>query len=584
MYMYTLDLAFAALFAVCSDWITLGGAESFHVLLFFVLFLPLARLWDHCNALFNRFDVEDLVSELVVVLLMLGAMVMAFNTRECFFHDLLGGAADTPRACRVYSAAFVCTRLVLSVFTGYIARHVAAARPRVWRELALLLAMLPACAVAAATSPSASLGVIFGSSTLDFALFAADDLIPSCGAWSDYVRLRVPWDTNYLIRRHERMVIIAVGSLVANSIRVEYDAQQLHDFNIHSLVSCIATPLYAFLIKVFYFDLAQNHADDAGLHATVASRARGLWWSTLHLPLLGTILWFGVALAEVVNPSQDGEWNWGLAAAFASILLICTVQQMFHKGIGHGSRRVGKSLRMSIRVVFIVASSAVQPALAPLPRSGAALLHLAGGTALALAELWCRARKPAPRAAGRALSSRMFFASCAAKRAAPPPPMAAPLLGAELCVRDATDADAAALAPLLAELPAGGGGAWLRALGARGGCALVAEAAGAPLGLALCEPLAAACAAPRAMAHAVACAAHARRRGVGRRLVAALEARARAGGAAALVGCVPPHLKGAIDFHRAVGFRVVAAAAAEEEEQLDAAGAGLGLTVLIKAL
>ena len=80
MYMYTLDLCYAAAFTVCAEWMRLGGqghgASDVCVARFFLLFLPLARLWDHTNALFNRFDMEDILSELVVGLMMAGAMVL----------------------------------------------------------------------------------------------------------------------------------------------------------------------------------------------------------------------------------------------------------------------------------------------------------------------------------------------------------------------------------------------------------------------------------------------------------------------------------------------------------------------------
>ena len=60
--MYTLDLCFAASFTVCAEWMKLEpsghGASSSAVGRFFLLFLPLARLWDHTNSLFNRFDVR----------------------------------------------------------------------------------------------------------------------------------------------------------------------------------------------------------------------------------------------------------------------------------------------------------------------------------------------------------------------------------------------------------------------------------------------------------------------------------------------------------------------------------------------
>ena len=60
--MYTLDLCFAASFTVCAEWMKLEpsghGASSSAVGRFFLLFFPLARLWDHANSLFNRFDVR----------------------------------------------------------------------------------------------------------------------------------------------------------------------------------------------------------------------------------------------------------------------------------------------------------------------------------------------------------------------------------------------------------------------------------------------------------------------------------------------------------------------------------------------
>ena len=91
--MLTLDLAFAAAFSVCAQWMKLepsgNGASSAAVGRFFLLFLPLARLWDHANHLFNRFDSEDIVSEVIIVLLMIGAMVIAVNVRACFFEQLL---------------------------------------------------------------------------------------------------------------------------------------------------------------------------------------------------------------------------------------------------------------------------------------------------------------------------------------------------------------------------------------------------------------------------------------------------------------------------------------------------------------
>jgi hypothetical protein len=62
-YLLTLDLCFAASFSVCAQWMTLGtahNASTVNVVQFFLIFLPIGRLWDHANALFNRFDAEDI--------------------------------------------------------------------------------------------------------------------------------------------------------------------------------------------------------------------------------------------------------------------------------------------------------------------------------------------------------------------------------------------------------------------------------------------------------------------------------------------------------------------------------------------
>ena len=342
MYMYTLDLCFAASFTVCAEWMKLEGsghgASSSAVGRFFLLFLPLARQWDHTNCLFNRFDVEDAVSEGVVVLMMTGAMVTAVNVRACFFESDLPHPSDEPPdprisddSCRYFLVAVGATRLVLTAFTLYVALYVADARPRAWRELLLLAltAVYAATFVAALShwqpvfAPSASRtslqAFLFGASLLDTALFMTDDFLPPAAAASAQtthagdggdgggdgvrksrcamlwtaVRMRVPLDGEYLVRRHERMVIISVGTLVADAIRATLDDISRFDFG--ALLVCVGTPTAALLLKVFYFDLSQYHGADAGMHAVMVSPARAACWSLLHLPLLGTILWIGVS-------------------------------------------------------------------------------------------------------------------------------------------------------------------------------------------------------------------------------------------------------------------------------------------------
>ena len=56
-------------------------------------------MWDHANRFFNRFDQEDLVSELAVYCLMAGVMAIALNVRFCFYMDVFPTATDNDSTC-----------------------------------------------------------------------------------------------------------------------------------------------------------------------------------------------------------------------------------------------------------------------------------------------------------------------------------------------------------------------------------------------------------------------------------------------------------------------------------------------------
>ena len=281
MYMHALDLAFAAAFTVCADWMKLAtdghGSSSTAVLHFFTLFLPLARLWDHANALFNRFDAEDVISEIVVVVLMSGVMMFTINVRACFFEALLEkpDIPPDPRmiedSCRYFLYSFGGSRVVLSLYTIYIGWCVRDARPRVWRELMLVGAVVTAAvALERWIAPSDdstwaisnhAQAALLGASAVDTALFHVDDLLPRAthaptsapstkrtgGCLSRVLRLRVPVDATYLIRRHERMVVIAMGTLVADAIRATLD--DVSRFDDGALLVCLSTPCIALLLK-----------------------------------------------------------------------------------------------------------------------------------------------------------------------------------------------------------------------------------------------------------------------------------------------------------------------------------------------
>jgi low temperature requirement protein LtrA len=329
---------------------------------FFGLLLPVAWLWDQANRFFNRFDQEDMISELYVVLLMAGAMVLAFNQRACFFDDLLpregnathtrggwraGGALEagappllTPEPgahCAYFAAAFGCCRATQTVLTLYVGCFVRLARPLVWRELAMWVVAGPALGMLAARTRF--LGPWYVELLMLTILVV--DMFVSLGPELAPKRMRalnvgVALDAQYTIMRYERMIIIAIGSICANATSRAFASAQAFDWSI--LAMCAATPWAAFLIKVFYFDCCQLDDDDSlvhsesapsassgplevlaqqiananlsnsgsggktrSVHATELSAARALVWSFLHLPLIGCILWVSVSLSQLVG-------------------------------------------------------------------------------------------------------------------------------------------------------------------------------------------------------------------------------------------------------------------------------------------
>ena len=145
LYMVVLDLAFAANIEVCTYGLKMSDNEDDdQALRFFATFIPMLWLWDHTNSLFNRFDQEDLVSEIVVFVLMGGAMALALNIRACFFADLMPIPQPADSSCKFAAAAYGSSRAVLTLLTLYVALFVPHARRLLRREAVLWLFLAPA--------------------------------------------------------------------------------------------------------------------------------------------------------------------------------------------------------------------------------------------------------------------------------------------------------------------------------------------------------------------------------------------------------------------------------------------------------
>ena len=264
MYMFILDLSFSATFAVSAQILQLSPFnDDDSVPRFFATFLPICWLWDHANRFFNRFDQEDLISELVVIVLMGGAMALALNMRACFFWDLLkdGEQEPTMASCSYVAAAYGTCRGTLSLLTLYVSAFVPRARRLLCSEAALWLVFLGPCLV---LMGSPILGGLFSLSTSrryqyllltaclgDMAVTLRDELPLLSFVWRRRWPVEpkgVALEGRYTIMRHERMVIISIGSVCLNATKEAFDT--LETFDWHGLAMCVAVPWVAFLIKV----------------------------------------------------------------------------------------------------------------------------------------------------------------------------------------------------------------------------------------------------------------------------------------------------------------------------------------------
>ena len=186
------------------------------------------------------------------------------------------------------------------------------------------------------------------------------DQLPRSRITACFVDNAIPLEPAYTQMRFERMIIIVIGFLPVLTKQQAFASAKSFDW--HAAAMCIATPWAAFLMKVYYFDLAGAHRT----HATEISSPRALLWSLSHLPLFASILWFSIAQTKllgstsVLATSADAH-HWQLCASFSLFLFILTIQQMLHTGTGHGNRRCGKHRRVAIRILGMVALIAATP-------------------------------------------------------------------------------------------------------------------------------------------------------------------------------------------------------------------------------
>ncbi|KAL1527591.1 hypothetical protein AB1Y20_008978 [Prymnesium parvum] len=397
-YMLCVDLVFAAAFNSLSQMLV-ADLRQFHF--FCALFLPIWWLWQHLNYLFNRFDPEDISSEILIIAFSSGLLAASQAAQTCSWSSPLIDANDVAgdAGCRYFVISFFALRVLLTLYTVYICWHVRQARRLLFREALYIMLLTPFIAFVAATQMSAYdpwfwplwLAMVM----LDNMVFV---LLPVALAWLKeserctrvvaFLEIQTPPNVSYMEARYERMVTIAIGTVVAGALK------QLDQFNLLTLLECLFVPWVAFLIKVFYFDLSPGLASSNGIHATRVSTWRGAAWAYLHGPIIGSVLWVNASISGLISVAGADDADaastrkWSFVGAFTSFVVLCSAQQALHQGSGKGHRRIGATRRKIMRLIFIgiLCSFPLLPLSAPVFQLVAVLLL----TLLTSIELWGR--------------------------------------------------------------------------------------------------------------------------------------------------------------------------------------------------
>ena len=223
-YMLCLDLVFAASFNLISDMLV-PGLDHFHY--FYALFIPIWGLWQHLIYLFNRFDPEDVTSEIFVIIFSSGLLAAAQAASTCSWANgdtLYAQHSNGDAGCRYFVFCFFGLRLTLTAYTLYICWHVRKARRLMARELFYVIVLTPLICYIAIRKITAydpwfwSMWLIV--SLIDDMLFI---LMPVALAWLKErdicvgivlkAEINVPPNVVYQEARYERMVTIAIGTV-----------------------------------------------------------------------------------------------------------------------------------------------------------------------------------------------------------------------------------------------------------------------------------------------------------------------------------------------------------------------------------
>ena len=295
-------------------------------------------------------------------------------------HDAAGRASNS---CFDFLAAFASVRLLLLCLYAYVALHVALVRrvklSYACASLCIWTAALGAAFHFCAYSPPDSSHprlvlelLLAGATASDMLMHFGPHLLcapPSCLPNA----LAVPQSIAYTETRYQRFVVISIGNVVANCARNEASFRGALTLPV-AVSTWFGVPGVAFLLKIFYFDLSPHYGGSAlSSHAMRISLPRSVAWQLLHLLLIGSILWIakaapdlvvrsGETAAELLAAAEDDGARAGapcadnaisFGAALVSYVLCVTLVQLLHRGQGRGQRKLGKTRRLALRLVFL---------------------------------------------------------------------------------------------------------------------------------------------------------------------------------------------------------------------------------------
>ena len=405
-YLLVFDLIFAALFRLTATTIRSDGLDGVYA--FFLLFLPFAWIWASIVRVLNACDPEDASFEVYLLAVACLVMYLVYRFDLCFTSKDFEPGDTLYHECVDVVIAHTLLRFVvtaLHVYTGYfvatLRTHAAGSVTSFVASIPLVVGMgvllrrphdgdsvlklevLIFCTLLLEVPFFFIVGFVRRKPAVWQRLLAIARWLSCCATGSNQAVVpRVPLSIPYFEARYERLTIIAIGSILANAV-VGIPVSSRENLSNGEAFGCarresetlswpqeirrvaprcrywVGVPWQAFLIKVYYFDLSPHHGSDKDRHAMRVSRLRGAAWLWLHLPVIGCIFWIAEQLyyslgqreEDVFCADGDASLCIGYSYAWVGFLLSVTAVQALHTGQGHGHKKMGKTRRLSLRLL-----------------------------------------------------------------------------------------------------------------------------------------------------------------------------------------------------------------------------------------